>query len=478
MVSNSASVSSRVAFLGAAGPIGSDAIAAAPGSAQPRNICVQGTQILASFLNPNLLHQRPEMAVDYVVLGGGVVGLAVARRLSQIEGKTTVLIERHKHAGEETSSRNSEVIHAGLYYPPASLKTRLCIRGRDMLYSYCERNSVPFRKVGKLVVATDTQIPYITNLHEKARRMQFPAPKSDANAEMLPTQLISGAEARRMEPDLSENISGALWSPETGIVDSHSLMQSLEKDILESGNADIAYSTTVVRVDPFASNAPSQDLEGAKRGWVVQTLTGNETASLFARTVINATGLRAPMVVNSLLPEAQRMPMYFARGSYAKYTSPSLARVSHLIYPCPETSKSTHGFQSLGTHLTLDLQGNVRFGPDIEWISPPGEDPDFWRNHLVADDSRLEEMYEAVTKYLSPGAIDKYAFSPDYVGIRPKIVGPQGGFQDFFFRKDFPDDTAESSQRPLVSLLGIESPGLTASLAIAEHVVDELASVH
>ncbi|KAJ7056680.1 FAD dependent oxidoreductase-domain-containing protein [Mycena amicta] len=357
----------------------------------------------------------------------------------------------------------------GLYYPPRSLKTRLCIRGRELLYDHCEKNQVPFRKVGKLVVATEKQQAYIQGLHAKAQKLEWPSSFTSApERPALPTQLISGSEARRMEPELSEDITGALWCPETGIVDSHSLMESLEKDIIDSDSADLVYSTRVVRVDPFTDdNAPSPDPDGAKRGWVVQTVTGNEAGSIFARTVINATGLSAPMMVNSLLPEAKRIPLYYARGSYAKYHGPGITGVSHLIYPCPETEG--HGFQSLGTHLTLSLDGQVKFGPDIQWISPNDhEDSDFWRRHLVPNASRLREMHSAVAKYLPRVKLD--GFEPDYVGIRPKLVGASGGFQDFVFRIDFPDTEAESAGRSLISLLGIESPGLTASLAIAEHI--------
>jgi len=147
--------------------------------------------------------------------------------------------------------------------------------------------------------------------------------------------------------------------------------------------------------------------------------------------------------------------------------------LSHRIYPCPETKGTAHGFQSLGTHLTLDFQGNVRFGPDLQWISPGDEeDPDFWKKHLVPDDSRLEEMHSSVTRYLPQ--VTLAGLQPDYVGIRPKLVGPQGGFQDFVFRTDYPDTDKESESRPLISLLGIESPGLTSSLAIAEHVVENM----
>ncbi|KAJ7477071.1 NAD dehydrogenase [Mycena galericulata] len=402
--------------------------------------------IRSALNNAKYAYKAPQSTVDYLVVGAGVVGLAIARNLSQLGDNSTILVERHTHAGEEISSRNSEVIHAGLYYPPDSLKTRLCIRGRELLYERCQSYNIPFRKTGKLVVATEKQRPYIEALHTKAQKIGWPSCFTHRDQSALPTQLLSRADTHRMEPNLSDEITGALWSPETGIVDSHALMESLEKDIIDSDCGDLVYATRVVRGEPDA---------------------------ILTKTLINATGLSAPLIVNSLLPEAKRIPLFYARGSYAKYSGAGIAGISHLIYPCPETEGSVHGFQSLGTHLTLDLEGKVRFGPDLQWISPAdGEDPDFWRFHLVPDDSRLEEMHRAISRYLPE--VTFQGLQPDYVGIRPKLVGPGGGFVDFVFRTDYPDNDRESQHSPLISLLGIESPGLTASLAIAEHVVENI----
>ncbi|CAK5262463.1 unnamed protein product [Mycena citricolor] len=434
---------------------------------------------IISSLNHKHAFKAPESAVDFLVVGAGmklirsrgvqahqlagVVGLAIGRELCQkFPDKSTIVVERHPVAGEETSSRNSEVIHsaqaiAGLYYPPHSLKTRLCIRGRELLYAYCDAHNVPHRKLGKLVVATKAQQPYIAALHEKALSLRhWPSDSRSAkpDAPAVPTALISGDQAREMEPNLSDSISGALWSPETGIIDSHAFMGSLEKDITESGG-DLAYSSDVVRVDRDEDRC----------GWVVQVITGDSSDSLFVKTLVNAAGLSAPLITNTLLPPSERLKMYFAKGSYAKYRGPGVTGISHLIYPCPETQGSSHGFQSLGTHLTLDLQGNVRFGPDLEWLSPQdGEGPDFWSQHLTANNIQLQEMHQAVTRYLPKVILD--GLQPDYVGFRPKLAGPTGGFQDFVIRTDF------ARGGPLVSLLGIESPGLTSSLAIAEHVVE------
>ncbi|KAF5363735.1 hypothetical protein D9756_000604 [Leucocoprinus leucothites] len=435
-------------------------------------------------------YKSPEQAFDYLVIGGGVVGLAIAQRLSQrFPSKSTFLVERHGRAGEETSSRNSEVIHSGLYYPPESLKTRLCLRGRDMMYERCKAFNVPYKQVGKLVVAKESQRDYVRNLHAKSLRLQWPphSPlpgqgfRGDGNL-VLPTELLTGEQARQMEPDLSEDIVAALWCPMTGIIDSHSFMESLEKDIIESENGELVYSTRVVRVDPCTQSCA--DLDSPEDGWVVQVATGDaeEGEAMLARTLINASGLSSTLILNALLPHERRIPMYYARGSYASYHGPGVSGVSHLIYPCPNTGPNAHAFQSLGTHLTLDLQGKIRFGPDIEWIEPPStfsestqghpeDEADFWKKLLIPDESRIPEMHQAVTDYL-PG-VSLTGLQPDYCGMRPKLVPPWGGFQDFIFRVDSPVKGG-TKKNPMLSLLSIESPGLTSSLAIAEHVVEDI----
>ncbi|KAI0796603.1 NAD dehydrogenase [Abortiporus biennis] len=439
-------------------------------------------------------YKNPESAVDFLVVGGGVVGLAVAQRLAErFPAKSTFLVERHTSAGQETSARNSEVIHGGFYYPADSLKTRLCIRGRQLMYERCSKHSVPHRKLGKLVVAQVNQRPYIEKLQKTASSLQWPPVPGHLNVDEgiserskpCPVHIISGDEAREMEPDLSKKIVAALWSPETGIVDSHAFMESLEKDILESEGGNLAFSTEVVRVDQYTGSTQRQgdpSAEFPSPGWVVQTVTdhADESDSIFAKTLVNASGLSANLILNSLLPEGHHISMFFARGSYASYHGPGTSNVSHLVYPCPSTGGSHSAFQSLGTHLTLDMNGSVRFGPDLDWLDPPSEDGiDFWQQHLIPDESRLGLMYEAVTEYL-PGVV-REGFQPDYCGIRPKLVGPNGGFQDFVFRVNYPHEfsqqgIAQSSEGEgqMISLMGIESPGLTASLAIAEMVVDDI----
>jgi len=358
------------------------------------------------------------------------------------------------------------------------------------MYERCKAHNIPFRQTGKLVVAKRDQLPYIEGLHQKSQSLQysFPPQRNDEDAEKpaLETTLLSGQEARAMEPDLSPEIMGALWVPITGIVDSHSVMASLEKDILESDNGQISYATSVVRIDPYQrSKRPANiiDFEPIESGWVIQAVTGDaeEADPILAKMVINASGLSSTLVLNSLLPQDKRIPMFYAKGSYAKYAGPGVEHVKHLIYPCPETGPNAHAFQSLGTHLTLDLDGRIRFGPDIQWIPAPEEIPsdpregaDFWTKHLIPDESILPAMHAAVTSYLPRVTLD--GLQPDYCGMRPKLVGPTGGFQDFVFRVDHPSigGCLGGESSPMVSLLGIESPGLTSSLGIAEKVVDDI----
>lgn len=350
------------------------------------------------------------------------------------------------------------------------------------MYSRCKSHNIPHRKTGKLVVAHEHQRSYIESLHSKAQKLSWPPRSSPTDGPVLPTQLISGDEARELEPDLSNKIVAALVSPETGIVDSHSFMESLEKDIIESEAGELVFDTSVVRVDAYKPSGQvknSPDGDAAEDGWVVQTLTGEssdstEGDSILARNLIVSTGLSGPFILNTILPEDKRIPMYYARGTYASFNGQGLtSSINRLIYPGPNLGGAGDNLHSLGTHLTIDLQGKVRFGPDIEWLSPPeseGEQAvDFWQKRLVADDSKLEEMHRAVCDYL-PG-VKLEGLAPDYVGIRPKLNPPHGGWQDFVFRTDWANG---SGRGRMVNLLGIESPGLTASLAIAEHVVEDI----
>lgn len=371
--------------------------------------------------------------IDYThaVVGGGVVGLAVCRALSARPGTSTLLLERHSAVGTETSSRNSEVIHAGIYYGQGTLKTELCVRGRGLLYDFCRARSVPHRQTGKWIVAQDeTQREALGRIYEHAGRPGIG----------VPLRWVGREEARRREPDVRAE-AGVLESPETGIVDSHALMLALQGEFEENGG-DVALLSRVVSVEPL----------GGGRGWSLAVRSNDETTTITAETVINAAGLGAVDLHNMIVPSARHLRMFYAKGNYFSYGA-SRPRVGTLVYPAPRP-----GGAGLGTHLTLDMAGRIRFGPDVEWVDSP--------NDLAVNSARLPEAIAEIKQYL-PG-VDEQALTPDYAGIRPKL-GERGavvsgsGFLDFVIRK-------EDGFEGWINLLGIESPGLTSSLAIAEEV--------
>ena len=395
------------------------------------------------------------------------------------------------------SSRNSEVIHAGaemptgspppvfvpvsqlstgLYYPPNSLKTRLCLRGRQLLYSYCAMHNIPHRRLGKLIVGREDQREYLAKMHLKAQALRAPPHwNHSTDPQVLMTEILCGDAAHERVPQLAREITSALWSPSTGIVDSAALLTSLEKDVRDAGGA-IAYATRAVRID--SDTATTQ-----RPGWVVQTVTGTEEKdgnadadATLAPVVINAAGLGATSVLNEILPPSKRIPIYFARGAYAAYRGPGVRDIQRLIYPADEASAAKGAsFHSLGTHLTLDMAGNVRFGPDIDWLSAPDNakrDEEVWEPHLSPDEDQARSMHAAVLRYL-PG-VKPEGFLPDYAGIRPKLAPPGAPFQDFVVRTDYAEGS--KGRALMIGLLGIESPGLTASLALAEMVVEDILS--
>ncbi|KAI9280190.1 L-2-hydroxyglutarate dehydrogenase [Umbelopsis sp. AD052] len=371
--------------------------------------------------------RTPDVEVDNLVIGGGVVGLAVAERLvRQRSRESTILVERHSRFGEETSSRNSEVIHAGLYYPEDSLKTKLCIRGKNMLYTLLQDTNIPYKKLGKWVVAeNEDQTDYIKNLHEKSKRIG------------VPTYFMTADEARKEEPEVFAH--SVLVSPTTGIIDSHSYMEYLESSFSSSGG-DIALGSEVRSIRTA--------LTGDYLVEVATPPTSDKPTLVLAKHVFNSAGLHADKVANMLTPNSFKL--YYAKGQYFGYRNKSPVR--RLIYPCPEKNLA-----GLGTHLTLDMAGRCKFGPDVLYVD--GSD-----DYAVADDDqKLEQFVEAVRKYYPN--VDKSSLYPDYAGIRPKLAGPGGSFQDFIIRE-------EADFKNFYNLIGIESPGLTSSLAIAEYVVD------
>jgi L-2-hydroxyglutarate oxidase LhgO len=362
--------------------------------------------------------------VDAVVIGAGVVGLAVARALA-LQGREVMVLEATDAIGTGTSSRNSEVIHAGIYYAADSLKARLCVQGKDMLYAYCAERGIAHQRCGKLLVATsEGQIP---KLHASIAQAQ-------ANG-VNDLQLLSRAEALALEPAL--NCVAAVLSPSTGIVDSHGLMLSLQGD-MENAGGMLALKSAFrhARYTKYAIEIVAED--------------GTELA---AKTVVNAAGLYAPDLARQIAGlDACHVPSaYYAKGNY--FTLAGRAPFKRLIYPMPEAA-------GLGVHLTLDLGGQAKFGPDVEWVKSPDD--------LVVNPSRGDSFYEAVRRYwpdLADGALQV-----GYAGIRPKIQAPHEDAKDFVIQ-----GPTVHGVPGLVNLFGIESPGLTSCLAIAEEVKRALA---
>jgi L-2-hydroxyglutarate oxidase LhgO len=361
-----------------------------------------------------------------------------------------LIIDRNSLYGFETSSRNSEVIHAGIYYPIESEKTRLCIRGRELLYQVCPKAGIPFRKVGKWIFATDYkdgrwpqimaqnmdgtefEINYLEALQEKCSKLS------------IPTRWVHKEEIVREEPHL--RAAAALESPETGIIDSHSLMDFLSQQ-LDSHGGQLALRTTIVNSESSSSGfrltlAPSDRLD--------------DTMVIESKSVVNSAGLASDKVARLLMGSSSPYKLYHAKGHYYSYQGKPL--VKRLTYPVPPKTLA-----SLGVHTTLDLSGRMKFGPDVEYLS--GETKDFPDYHFDDSEERKRAFHSTVQSYLPALEISK--ISADITGIRPKLAAEGEGFKDFVIKReeDFPR---------LINLVGIESPGLTSSLAIADRVAELL----
>ncbi|WP_029770866.1 NAD(P)/FAD-dependent oxidoreductase [Pseudogulbenkiania sp. MAI-1] len=363
--------------------------------------------------------------IDTLVIGAGVIGLAVARALA-LQGREVIVAEAEAGFGLHTSSRNSEVIHAGLYYPTGSLKARLCLAGREALYRYCAEHGVPHRRLGKLIVATQPD--------DMARLAQL-AERAAANG-VTDLRWLDRAELAALEPELAGH--AALLSPSTGIVDSHALMLALLGDAEAAG----------------ALLAPASPIVGGRveSDGIVLEIGGDEPYPIKARSVVNAAGLWAHRVAAAIegVPPATIPTVRYARGVY--FTLSGRAPFSHLIYPLPVAG-------GLGTHLTLDLAGQARFGPDVEWIDTVD---------YSVDPARGARFAAAVRPWW-PGLPDD-ALQPGYAGIRPKLAGPGEPDADFLIQ-----DEREHGVAGLINLYGIESPGLTSCLALADEVARRLA---
>ncbi|WP_370682095.1 NAD(P)/FAD-dependent oxidoreductase [Comamonas sp. GB3 AK4-5] len=359
--------------------------------------------------------------VGCVVIGAGVVGLAVARALA-LAGREVLVLEQSEAIGTGTSSRNSEVIHAGIYYPQGSLKARLCVEGKQMLYTYCDARGVPYKRCGKLIVATSAeQVPQLETIRHKAM--------ANGVTDLVP---LSRAEARAMEPALE--CEAALHSPSTGIVDSHALMLALQGDLENAGGMVVCHA----EVDQAALQADGSWQISTRDGTVLQT-----------PLLVNAAGYWAPVLAQRFEGlAAKHIPTaHYAKGNY--FVLSGRAPFSQLIYPIPEAA-------GLGVHLTLDLGGQAKFGPDVEWVDDPQQ--------LQVDPRRGDGFYAEVRRYWP--ALPDDSLVAGYAGIRPKISGPHEAAADFCIQGPQTHGAAG-----LVNLFGIESPGLTSCLAVAEQVV-------
>lgn len=365
------------------------------------------------------------MHLDVLVIGGGAVGLAIARAL-RLQGREVVVIEQRGQVGTETSARNSGVIHAGLYYSPGSLKARLCVEGKQRLYRFCQEFDVLHRRLGKLVVAThEDDVARLKALMERAR----------SNG-VEDVRFLTSGDAKALEPDLT--CLAACLSPSSGFVDSDAFVRALEADFLDKGG-DIALQTTAVR------------LESRSGELVVLTRTGaGDETELTANLIINAAGHGASQLAATLAyPGGYAPPPVFLGKGHYFYLS-GKAPFTHLIYPMPTAS-------GLGIHFSLDAAGQARFGPDVEWVET-------FSYGFDGDNKARQERFEVDIRRYWPGLAEG-ALTPGFTGIRPKLQRPGGPAQDFAIHG--PDQHGVPG---LVSLMGIDSPGLTSSLAIAAYV--------
>lgn len=359
-------------------------------------------------------------SVEIVVVGGGIVGLAVGRALAA-RGRETLVLERHDSPGQETTSRNSGVIHSGIYYPTGSLKAQLCRRGRDLLYEYCAQRDISYRRCGKLIVADDSQVPALHALRQKA-----------IDNDVGDLTLLTASQVAELEPQV--RCAAALLSPSTGIVDVHELLLSYLGDLEAHGG-------TLVSRCELLSAATVRD------GLVLQVRSEDIEGELQCRWLINCAGLAAVDLLRNVdgYPSARLRTAYYAKGNY--FACHGVRPFRRLVYPMPNNA-------GLGVHATLDLDGTTRFGPDVEWVT---------ELDYRVDPQRAEAFYAAIREYWPD--IPQHCLQPGYAGIRPKLVGPDAPAADFLI-----EGPAQHATAGLINLLGIESPGLTSSLALGEQV--------
>jgi L-2-hydroxyglutarate oxidase LhgO len=362
--------------------------------------------------------------MQVLVIGAGVIGLATARAAA-LAGHDVIVAEAANAIGTGISSRNSEVIHAGMYYPTGSSRGRHCVNGRRKLYAFCASHGVPHRKCEKLIVATDAaEQAKVESIHAQGLRNEVEG-----------LRMMGAAEARALEPDLS--CTGALLSSETGIIDAHAYMLALRGDLEDRGGR-------------IAFNTPVEEMSRANAQWQVR-FGGAEAGTIAVDAVVNAAGLGAQTVGKRTegYPAERVPPLVLCKGNYFSYAGKPV--FTRLIYPVPVDG-------GIGIHITLDLAGRMRFGPDVEWLE---------REDYTVDPARADAFYARIRSYW-PGLPDN-SLMPAYCGIRPKLSGPGVSQQDFMI-----ESPAQHGLPGLVHLFGMESPGLTSSLSIADEVVSYL----
>lgn len=358
---------------------------------------------------------------DITIIGAGVIGLAVAARLSE-DCRNILLLEKNASFGQETSSRNSEVIHAGMYYPTGFLKARFCVAGNARLYEYCSRHHIAHRRIGKLIVATQTEeIELLAGIKKQGEENGVAG-----------LSFLSRAELNSMEPSVTAR--EALFSPHTGIIDSHALMRTL---LLAAENRGVV----------MACRAAVTDVKFDGASYRIEINNGEY--SIDAKILVNAAGLYADRIAAAVGIDIDREDyrLKYCKGSY--FTASPAPKIRHLIYPAPAKNK-----EGLGIHATIDLGGRIRFGPDVEYVT----DVDYG-----VDPARRDAFSQAIGKYLPGVAADH--LHPDMCGMRPKLQGPGEPYRDFIVAEE-----SGKGFRGLINLIGIESPGLTACLPIADHV--------
>jgi L-2-hydroxyglutarate oxidase LhgO len=363
---------------------------------------------------------------DITIIGAGVIGLAIASEVAEA-GKDIIVLERHNSFGQETSSRNSEVLHAGMNYPPGTLKAELCVKGKQLLYEICEKNNIPYKKTGKLIIASEERdLPLLDQL------LQQGAQNGVSDLEMW-----DAARIKRIAPNI--RAFAALYSPSTGIVDSHKLMGYFFNSASGKG-ALISFGSDVTKI--------------AREGSIYELEVKNfeENIVVRSRIVINCAGLDSDTIASlaGLDTGKLRYTLHYCKGQYFRASNSTSSSLNMLVYPAPRPKAA-----GLGIHATLDLGGGLRFGPDDEYLKTREKNYD-------VDESRKRDFYLSVNEFLP--FIKEENLSPDTAGIRPKLQGPQEDFRDFIIK-----DEKENGFPNFIDLIGIESPGLTASAAIAKY---------